>query len=150
MKRVIVATVFMAALLTGCGTQQPTNVGGITVDQRTIHPVSLTNELIIENHHFANAESVWRDGSWRSKGLYGPRYVISFKGISHIEVYNEDETPYVSGVEWVDYPCPSDIGPVTITAITNDGDLVHFEATNGKAKGTLNLKTRAWNIASRH
>lgn len=100
---------------------------------------------------FNEATSIWRDGVWSdaTRALTGPRYVMAFRGNSRtdnkpwIQVYNEDRTPYVNGVEWIDYPCPSALGTLRITKITDRGSLVAFTASQG-TQGTLNLVTHHW------
>jgi len=118
-----------------------------------IHPVS-TKE-VVGNDMFHGAQSIWRDGNWNDPktSLSGPRYVISFAGTGNsrqtplIEVYNEDRTPYVNGVEWVDYVCPQPLGILRITSISKNGAIVYFVSKKG-VHGSLNLDTRIWKFTS--
>lgn len=161
----LIVTTFLSLLVTGCGVANNNAISSKSTSTNYIpSKVSIIQRIApkttVGNHHFDGSVSIWRDGSWseHKMGLVGPRYVISFIGIRQngimihpeqplITVYNEDETPYVAGVEWVDYPCPRNIGRITINGITNNGTLVHFASSQG-VQGTLDLTTHQWRFLS--
>ena len=64
-----------------------------------------------------------------------------------IEVYNKGRAPYIEGVEWVDYPCPREVGDISYIYIENEQTLVHFTSSGG-VKGSFNLQTNQWNFAN--
>ncbi|MCL6599698.1 MAG: hypothetical protein K6T81_13300 [Alicyclobacillus macrosporangiidus] len=160
----LIVTTLLGLLVTGCGVANNNATSNKSSTNSIPNEVNIIQRIdpktTVGNHHFDGAVSIWRDGSWsdHKTGLVGPRFVISFMGTSKngvvtypdqpfIEVYNEDETPYVSGVEWVHYPCPRNIGRLTITGITNDGTLVHFVSSQG-VQGTLDLTTHQWRFST--
>lgn len=132
---------------------QPTHSVSPRTFSEPIHPVSAKE--VVGNDMFNGAQSIWRDGNWNDPktSLSGPRYVISFAGTGNsrqiplIEVYNEDRTPYVNGVEWVDYVCPQQLGILRITSISKNGAIVYFVSEEG-VHGSLNLDTRIWKFTS--
>lgn len=146
----VAVIVVLAALplLNALRHQMPIHPTGPPTSAGAVHRVSPSSPLIVENHLGHGATDIWLDGFWKRGALYGPRYVIAFMGTDRplIEVYNEDETPYVRGVQWNMYQCPGSIGALRITSITDAGMLVHFVARD--AHGTLNLKTKVWHIAA--
>lgn len=118
-------------------------------------PAPVNPSQVVGNSMFNGATSIWRDGQWHDPktALSGPRYVMAFAGTAKtvnkpwIQVYNEDRTPYVKGVEWIDYPCSRVLGPLHITHITDRGSLVAFTSSNG-TQGTLNLTTHRWTFST--
>lgn len=150
----LIITTLLGLLVTGCGVANHVKNNETNI----IQPIA--PKTVVGNHHFDLAISIWRDGSWseHKTGLVGPKYVISFLGVGQngimihpeqplITVYNEDETPYVAGVEWVDYPCPRNIGSIPINGITDNGTLVHFVSSQG-IQGTLDLTNHQWRFLS--
>lgn len=114
-------------------------------------PAPVNPSHVVGNALFHGATSIWRDGHWTDSQTFltGPRYVMAFAGTVRtankpwIQVYNEDRTPYVNGVEWIDYSCPRALGTLHITNITAHGSLVAFTSSHG-TQGTLNLTTHHW------
>jgi hypothetical protein len=155
----IYTVMFGTLIVTGCATGN----NNIPSDNSTANhsPMKVINTIqridpktTVGNHHFDHADSIWLDGLWSEHrtGLVGNKYVISFMGTGKngarpnqpfITVYNEDEAPYVAGIEWVNYVCPRHIGHLIITSITSDGTVVHFTSSK-KIHGTLNLTTHHW------
>ncbi len=99
------------------------------------------------------AASVWRDGSISEHGavLWDPYFVWTASGTPTdavqpvIGTYVENATsPDVAAGADAAYPCPRDIGVLSITAIL--GSVVSFASTDG-VSGTFNLASHEWSFS---
>ncbi|MDQ7097009.1 YCF48-related protein [Desulfosporosinus sp. PR] len=144
-----------------------TNDGGLNwkaVINGKIEPLVIDGRLealapeLMKGNPFAGKNFVYLDGYWYDpeRGQFGDRYVVAFMRKLEvatnpsqliIEVYNKDRAPYLEGVEWVDYPCPREIGDISYMNIENDQTQVHFVSSMG-IKGTFDLQTKQWNFAA--
>lgn len=164
-----------SALLAGCGTQSPSTSGRTPSSPPTTassspdttssysrsgtssssQPSPVNPNQVVDNSMFNGATSIWRDGHWSDPktALSGPRYVMAFAGTAKtankpwIQVYNEDRTPYVKGVEWINYVCPQALGTLHITHISPTGAVVDFTSSQG-TQGSFNLTTHHWTFTS--
>ena len=129
-----------------------TRIGPMPPPPDMNNKIERIDHTMIGNHAFDGADCIWLDGHWydSTTGLAENKYVMSGDADQNqppaIEVYNVNRTPGEEGIGWVDYPCPNKIGHITITDITNDGNIVHFNSSKGDS-GTLNLQTHQWDFS---
>ena len=111
----------------------------------------------MQNHLFDNADSVWIDGDWHEKEMFGSRFVFTEFGTKHdasqpvISVLNLDMASSTPSLVEPMYDCPRDIGHIAIDRIAESGRekwmLLHFVSTSG-VTGTFNLQTHQWWFSS--
>ena len=111
----------------------------------------------MQNHLFDHADSVWIDGDWHEKGMFGSRFVFTVFGTKPdasqpvIGVLNLDMSSSIPSLVEPMYDCPRDIGHIAVDRIAKGGKekwmLLHFVSTSG-VTGTFNLQTLQWRFSS--
>jgi len=102
---------------------------------------------------FIGATSAWIDGDWHQSGGFGARYVTTYpgaKGFSYFRVTYMNRGPkggYFPQRLSLNktFPCPKDIGEITISNIVNNGTTVDFKSSSG-VRGTWTIDTNKWSF----
>jgi hypothetical protein len=118
-----------------------------------IQPLEVRNQQA----DFSGATSAWIDGDWHtSSGGFGTRYVAAYIGtksnpnVPYMRVVYMNRGPrngYFGHLEALieTFPCPREIGRITISHITNDGVVVEFTSATG-VRGTWNVESHEWSF----